>query len=85
MEIRMANAAGNLLEEKGSSFNIRLLLFKYLQYWYFFILSIALALGGAYWYLRYTTPIYQISAVLLIRDHPKSTSDEILKEGENAF
>ena len=71
-------------EDKAGSFNLRSFFLKYLRNWYWFVLCIGLALGAAYWYLRYTTPIYQVSAVLLIKNNPKSTGDAILKEAEGA-
>ena len=77
----MAEISTNFLGEKSSSFTIKVLFTQYLQYWYLFILSILLAVAGAYWYLRYATPVYQIHAALLIKANPKSTSDEILQEG----
>ena len=76
----MTDITSNYSEEKSGHFNLRAFFLKYLRYWYWFILSIALALGGAYWCLKYTTPIYQISTTLLVNSNPKSTSDGILKE-----
>ncbi len=80
----MTTTSTNFSGEKGSPFTIKVLLSQYLRYWYFFIASVILALVGAYWYLRYTTPVYQINASLLIKDNPKSVGDEILKKGGTA-
>lgn len=41
---------------------------RYLHYWYLFVLGAGLALVGALLYLRYTTPLYSISASVLIKD-----------------
>ena len=79
----MADITTNFREEKGQPFNIRLFLLQYLRYWYWFVLSIALTFGAAFLYLRYATPVYLINAALLIRDHPRSTSDKILEKGAN--
>ena len=49
-------------------FNIYEILFKYLAYWPWFVVSILLCLGGAYMYLRYSTPIYSTSAKVLIKE-----------------
>lgn len=65
-------------EEKGPSFNIRLFLLQYLRYWYLFIVFVALTLGAATLYLRYTTPVYLVNAVLLIREKPSNAGDRIL-------
>ncbi|GAB3333814.1 tyrosine-protein kinase [Larkinella ripae] len=76
----MTEAVYNFREEQRPTLNIRRFLLQYLKNWYWFILSISLALGGAYLYLRYATPSYLISATMLIKDKPKSASDRILQE-----
>ncbi|GAB3884770.1 GumC family protein [Spirosoma agri] len=78
----MTETTTNFLGEKETPFDLRLFFLKYLRYWYWFVLSIGLTLGAAYWYLRYTTPIYQVNAVLLIKNQPKSSAEDILKEVE---
>ena len=47
--------------------NIRELLFKYLIYWKWFLLSIVLFLVGAKLYLRYSIPEYKSQTTLLIK------------------
>ncbi len=76
--------SGDSSSEKGSSFSVGTIFGLVTKYWYLFLLSIIIALGGAYIYLRYTTPIYQTTATLLIKEQPKNMSDEILKEGSSA-
>lgn len=76
----MTSVSTNLSGEKNSPFAMKVLLGQYLSYWYIFIFSTILTLAGAYWYLRYATPVYEINAVLLIKDNPKSVSDKILEE-----
>lgn len=44
---------------------------KYVQYWYWFILGIILALFGAYMYLRYTPKVYKSSAKIKILNKTK--------------
>ena len=46
---------------------------RYLHYWYLFVLGIGLAIAGAVAYLRYTTPLYSISASVLIKDKRDQT------------
>jgi tyrosine-protein kinase Etk/Wzc len=71
-----------LWQEKEDNFDLRLFFLKYLRYWYWFILTLMLAIGGAYLYLQYAVPIYKVSATLLIKDEKKgsSSSNDILKE-----
>lgn len=69
-------------QEKEEEFNLRLFLLKYLRYWYWFIIALAVTLGGAYFYLQYTVPIYKITASILIKDEKKGMTggNELLKE-----
>lgn len=53
----------------------RPLIFKYLPYWPLFLIFSALCLGAAYLYLWYTTPLYQASATLIIKDQKKGYND----------
>ncbi|MBB3836423.1 capsular exopolysaccharide synthesis family protein [Runella defluvii] len=69
---------------KDQDFNLRLIIFKYLRYWYWFILSLFFSLAVSYFYLQYTTPIYRVSASLLIKDEKKgmTSGNQILKDLE---
>lgn len=71
-----------LFQEKEDNFDLRLFFLKYLRYWYWFVLTLLLMLGGAFLYLQYAIPIYKVSATLLIKDEKKGTSNtnDILKE-----
>jgi tyrosine-protein kinase Etk/Wzc len=61
--------------------NIKELLHKYWHYKWLFALLVGLALTGAWLYLRYTTPRYNVSATMLIRpDNVRGGGT-----GENAF
>ncbi len=39
--------------------------------WHWFLLSLVFFVGGAYFYLRYTEPVYRVSARMLIKDENK--------------
>ncbi|MCA0230346.1 MAG: polysaccharide biosynthesis tyrosine autokinase [Bacteroidetes bacterium] len=69
-------------QEKEEDFNLKLFLLKYLRYWYWFVLALVVALGGAFFYLQYTVPIYKVSASILIKDEKKGmgSGNEMLKE-----
>lgn len=61
--------------------NLRAVLTRYLKQWPWFIVSVLVAMAGAYVYTLYQTPIYQIKTSLLIKDDKKGLSEEsILKE-----
>ena len=42
--------------------------YKYLAYWPIFVLLLIISLTGAWLYLRYSLPVYQTTATLLIKD-----------------
>lgn len=50
------------------------LLFKYLPYWPGIVFLILISLLGAWFYLRYSLPIYQTTATILIKDDKKTGS-----------
>ncbi len=50
------------------SLDIKKYLFKILFNWYWFAISIFIALAAAYLVNRYTTPIYNVSATVILRN-----------------
>ena len=46
--------------------------FQNLRYWKWFVLGIVISVGLSILYLRYTTPQYNASASILIKDNKKS-------------
>lgn len=61
------------LEEKEEKTDFKAILFKYLIHWPWFAACILLCLAGAWLYLRYTAPVYNISASIIIKDNDKSS------------
>jgi tyrosine-protein kinase Etk/Wzc len=53
---------------------------KYVPYWPLFLLSIVIAIGVAYTYLRYTTPVYEATATIIIKDDKKGNEESKLVE-----
>lgn len=59
--------------QKGDdAINIRTEIEKYLIYWKWFLLSIIISLGIAFLFLRYSTPLYNATSSILIKDNQKS-------------
>ena len=56
----------NLYQEE--SIDIKKYLFKFLSNWYWFAITISVALAIAYMVNRYSEPIYTISSSLIISD-----------------
>lgn len=54
--------------EEESSFDFRTILSMFILNWQWFVLSTFICLCAAFIYLRYTTPTYQVSAKMLIKD-----------------
>ena len=54
--------------EEGSTFDIRTIFTLVVLNWQWFLLSIFIFMMGALLYLRYTTPTYQMSAKMLIKE-----------------
>lgn len=53
---------------------------KYLPYWPLFLLAISTAIGLAYLYLHYATPIYEATATIIIKDEKKGNEESKLVE-----
>ena len=65
----------NVLEtEEKSSFDFQTIYTILVLNWKWFILSLIICLGAAAIYLRYTTPVYQAFAKLLIKEEDNSRS-----------
>lgn len=61
----------DLYEEKEEKIDFHAMLFRYIIRWPWFVTSIILCLAGAWLYLRQTTPVYNISASVVIKDDKK--------------
>lgn len=64
----------DLYEEKEEKTDYREVFFKYLIRWPWFVASVVVCLGIAALYLRYTTPVYNITASVIIKDDKKGGS-----------
>ena len=70
-------------------FNIQEILFCCLIHWPWFVVSVIVCVALAWGYLRLTTPVYDISATVLLKDEKKgggaNMSSELEKMGMNGF
>ena len=53
---------------------------KYLPFWPLFLIATIVALGAAFVYLRYATPVYEANATLIIKDEKKGNEESKLME-----
>ena len=63
------NNVSELDEEKV---NYQEILFKYIIHWPWFVASVLACLVGAWMYLHFQTPVYQVSASIMIKDDKKN-------------
>ena len=61
------------MDSGGSSFHFREYFFNYfIRYWYLYVITMSLALAGAYYYSWYATPMYSASCAVLIKESNNS-------------
>ena len=76
-------------EQSEEQVNIQEILFRYLIHWPWFIVSVVICIACAWGYLRLATPVYNISATVLIKDDKKgsgaSMSSELERMGLDGF
>lgn len=61
----------NDVEDEITEVNLRELLNKYLIHWKWFVLSVLIGLSLTFLYLRYTTPSYEATTTILVKDEKK--------------
>jgi len=49
-------------------------LYRFINLWYWFVLSLILGFGGGYLYYLYQDPVYQVSTTILVKQDSKSNS-----------
>lgn len=61
-----------IIEKKQEPFNLKQEVFKYLPFWYWFVISIIVALIGAAFYLRYQNNVYESKTIIKLLDDTNS-------------
>lgn len=76
-------------EQSEEQVNIQEILFRCLIHWPWFVVSVVICIACAWGYLRLATPVYNISATVLIKDDKKgsgaSMSSELERMGLDGF
>ena len=62
-------------QAEESSFNFRTIFALFILNWQWFLLSMFIAICGALLYLRYKSPVYQVSAKMLIKEEQPNRSN----------
>ncbi len=58
---------------------------KYLPYWPLFAITLVISMAAAWLYMRYTVPIYESSATILIKDEKKGLDESKILEAMDLF
>ena len=59
------------IPQPEEEFNIQEILFRYLIHWPWFVASVLFCVVCAFAYLKVVTPVYNVSATVLIKDDKK--------------
>ena len=73
-------------ERKGTSFSFQKVFAHLVLNWHWYLLSVFICMSGAYIYLHYVQPIYQVSARMLVKDEekkPRNSAKQILPNMED--
>jgi tyrosine-protein kinase Etk/Wzc len=73
----------NIIDKE--SFNFITLFIRIVDYWYLFFISFILSIITAYFYTKYSTPLYQVSTTLMIENESPSFSSERVLEDMELF
>ena len=71
------------MENEGNGF--QQILTKFIPYWPLFIVALFISAVSLYFYLKFTTPIYETTASVLIKDEKKGQEDSKMEEVLNVF
>jgi len=71
------------LEKENNGF--QQILTKFIPYWPLFIISVFISAACLYFYLKFTIPIYETTASVLIKDEKKGQEDSKMEEVLNVF
>ena len=77
------NQNGKERQMAEEQIDFRTLLFKYIIHWPWFVGAVLLCFVGAWFYLHWATPIYNISATVLIKDEKKGGGSGVSSELED--
>ena len=74
----MENNLDNIYAQQEESIDFKLLFFKFYRYWYFFALTIFVALVISFLFNKYTKPVYEVNTTVLIQDEKNAMDAQSL-------
>ena len=60
--------------QSNEGLDIKAIIFKFLNYWYWFALTLLVAMAGAYLFNKYAEPVYKASGTVLVSDENQNES-----------
>ena len=79
----MAQDNSFLFDKEEEKIDLRSIAYRYIRNWYLFVIFLLLAFVGAFFYLVYSRPVYEVSSVVLIKDDKKGLGgNDFLKDLE---
>ena len=57
----------------------------YVPFWPWFLIMVTLCLSAAHFYLRYSTPTYEVNAKILVKDEKKGVDASKVLDALNVF
>jgi capsular exopolysaccharide synthesis family protein len=67
-------------EQDEQAIDLNKILTKYRRRWYWFVVGLIITFACAFIYLRYSTPVYQTSAALLIKNDKESSPSSAMQD-----
>jgi tyrosine-protein kinase Etk/Wzc len=58
-------------QSKGTTFNIKSTINKYLYHWPLFVIGLVISMAGLIFFLKTTKPVYEVNATIMIMDESK--------------
>lgn len=79
----MAQDNSFLFDTEEENIDLRSIAYRYIRNWYLFVIFLLMVFVGAFFYLLYTRPVYEVSSVVLIKDDKKGLGgNDFLKDLE---
>src|SRR5690242_11835384 len=79
------NNGSTLQTDDSDIFDIKKVVGNVLANWYFFVIGLFLTFTLAFLYIRYSDPVYQINAGIMVEDQSGGGSSSTLEAGAGIF
>src|SRR5690606_4331288 len=60
-----------------NNFNLKGFILKLLSHWYLYLITLILALTGAFLYAKYSTPQFRVASTIMLRDSKSGNINDI--------